>query len=59
MECNVKIEPGTGFIVCHRCGRRVQAEYKAQDPAPCGCAWTWNEHGELEASGSNREEPPL
>ena len=28
-------------IQCSGCGRKVKAEYKAQDPAPCGCAWVW------------------
>ena len=28
-------------IRCGGCGRKVKAEYKAQDPAPCGCAWVW------------------
>ncbi len=44
----VKIEQGTGLIHCHFCGRHVHAEYKAQDPAPCGCAWVW-ENGQLVA----------
>jgi len=54
---SVKIEPGSGLVSCHRCGQRVKAEYQAQDLAPCGCAWTWNDQGKLEASGSNREDP--
>jgi hypothetical protein len=54
----VKIEPGTGLVHCHRCGKRVKAEYKEQDPAPCGCAWVWSERtGQLEACSSNADDP--
>jgi len=27
---------------CENCGKTVQAEYKAQNPAPCGCVWVWD-----------------
>ena len=30
------------------------AERKQQDPAPCGCAWVWNEEGLLEAVPSSK-----
>ena len=33
-------------VRCGNCGHKVKAEYKAQDPAPCGCAWVW-ENGRL------------
>jgi excisionase family DNA binding protein len=29
-------------VRCPRHGK-VVAEYKAQDPAPCGCAWVWED----------------
>lgn len=41
-----------GRIRCGGCGQVMDAEYRAQDPAPCGCAWTWNEAGQLEAAPS-------
>ena len=31
-----------GKLRCGGCGSTVDAEYRAQDPAPCGCAWTWS-----------------
>lgn len=51
----VKMEQGTGLIHCHFCGRRVRGEYQAQDPAPCGCAWVW-ENGRLVAAPSDAED---
>lgn len=33
-----------GGVLCTACRRVVQAEYKAQDPAPCGCAWVWEDN---------------
>ena len=33
-------------IRCDGCGKTVEAEYKAQSPAPCGCVWVW-ENGKL------------
>ncbi len=38
-----------GRLCCGGCGETVRAEYKAQDPAPCGCAWVWTDDGKLEA----------
>ncbi len=32
-----------GRLCCGGCGETVRAEYKAQDPAPCGCAWNTQE----------------
>jgi hypothetical protein len=40
-----------GKVRCGNCGRKVEAEYKAQNPAPCGCAWVW-ENGRLIAISS-------
>lgn len=54
----VKLEQGTGLIHCHLCGKRVKGEYKAQDPAPCGCAWMW-ENGRLAAAPSGEENRKL
>lgn len=31
-----------GRIRCGGCGQVMDAEYRAQDPAPCGCVWTWS-----------------
>ena len=42
-----------GKIKCRGCGKKVKAEYKAQDPAPCGCAWVW-ENGHLVAVPSRK-----
>lgn len=40
---------------CQGCGKMVSAEYKQQDPAPCGCAWVWNESTQrLEAVPSRK-----
>ena len=31
-----------GKLRCGGCGRKVEGEYQAQNPAPCGCCnWTW------------------
>lgn len=37
---------------CH--GFVAGAERKQQDPAPCGCAWVWDESGTLEAVPSRK-----
>jgi hypothetical protein len=41
-----------GTVHC-TCGRHVRAAYEAQDPAPCGCAWVW-EDGRLIVAPSYR-----
>jgi hypothetical protein len=45
-----------GRVRCGGCGQVMDAEYRAQDPAPCGCAWTWNEAGQLEAAPSRADD---
>lgn len=48
-----------GRVRCGGCGQVMDAEYRAQDPAPCGCAWTWSvQHGQyvLEAAPSRADD---
>lgn len=45
-----------GKIKCRGCGKRVRAEYKAQDPAPCGCAWVWDEKTHVLVAVPSRKE---
>lgn len=33
----------SGGVRCPVHGVQAGAEYKAQDPAPCGCAWVWED----------------
>jgi hypothetical protein len=35
-----------GGVRCPRHGMQKGATYGAQDPAPCGCGWVW-ENGKL------------
>ncbi len=48
-----------GRVRCGGCGQVMDAEYRAQDPAPCGCAWSWSvQHGQyvLEAAPSRADD---
>lgn len=53
----VKLDAGTGAPTCPVHGPQRGAEYRAQDPAPCGCAWVW-ENGRLVAAPSRRDWQP-
>lgn len=44
----VVMDAATGQPRCPWHGPQRGAEYGAQDPAPCGCAWVW-EGGQLVA----------
>lgn len=41
MSNHVKVQ-ADGKLRCPRHGA-IRAEYKPQDPAPCGCAWIWED----------------
>ena len=49
----VVLDPATGQPRCPCHGAQRGAEYAAQDPAPCGCAWVW-ENGQLVATDSRQ-----
>lgn len=53
MDNRVTIVPGG--CRCPHCGVVKEAEYKAQDPAPCGCAWVWDESTGLLIATPSRE----
>ena len=53
----VKLDARTGAPACPRHGPQRGAEYRAQDPAPCGCTWVW-ENGQLIAVPSRRDWQP-
>ena len=39
----VVMDAATGHPRCPWHGVQRGAEYAAQDPAPCGCAWVWED----------------
>ncbi len=45
-----------GGCRCPQHGEQPGAEYKAQDPAPCGCAWVWDEATALLVAVLSRKE---
>ena len=49
----VVLDAATGLPRCPWHGVQRGAEYAAQDPAPCGCAWVW-ENGQLVATDSRQ-----
>jgi len=54
------IQQEDGKIRCGLCGRQVVAEYKAYNPAPCGCVWDWqflDGHYHLAARPAERSWP--
>ena len=39
----VTLDAATGAPRCPYHGPQRGAQYAAQDPAPCGCAWVWED----------------
>lgn len=41
---DTEVKQVTGRVCkCGACGQKVVAAYAAQNPAPCGCEWLWDE----------------